>query len=268
MKDIIKKEALYGNRNNAFVLCEYPRELELTKQFIDIAEEGVVKQKILNDFSFEGVCYSFAKTIVDYSKMAYDNLLLGHFHATHMINRAILENCVLLELIVNYDEYELWKYYLAYSYRNTIYKSDKAPRQEDIESLQKFYSTYDISEEFYTKQASEKVAYICRPYGWTYRISKTFKFSALSKLVGEGEHLGFKLMSDYSHGTSFYTKMGSSIFVGNMMGMFVSLYIELYKMITLFCIDTVDDKFYELSEELEDIFYKYIQYEEEHFDYF
>lgn len=42
-------------------------------------------------------------------------------------------------------------------------------------------------------------------------------------------------------------------------------YIGLYKMITLFCIYTLDDDFYELSEKLEDIFYRYIQYEKEHF---
>lgn len=72
-------------------------------------------------------------------------------------------------------------------------------------------------------------------------------------------------MSDYSHGTSFYMKLGSSIFVGNMMNMFLSLYIELYRMVTLFCRDTIDDSFDEIAEELKDIFYRFIEYEETHF---
>lgn len=44
--------------------------------------------------------------------------------------------------------------------------------------------------------------------------------------------MGFSLMSEYSHGTSLHTKIGSSIFVEFVMSMFVSLYIELYRMVT------------------------------------
>ena len=49
------------------------------------------------------------------------------------------------------------------------------------------------------------------------------------------------------------------------MSMFISMYIELYRMVTLFCWDTVDDSFNEISEELEEIFYRFIKYEEELF---
>ena len=75
-----------------------------------------------NTWSYEGICYSFAKTIVDYSKMAFDNVLLGHFHAVNMIIRTVLENLVCLDILVSNQEFELWKYYWAYSYRNTICK--------------------------------------------------------------------------------------------------------------------------------------------------
>lgn len=262
MKDIIDKENLFGNKYNAFVLCEYTRELELIKQLIHVAEKGIEGQYIENTWSFEGVCYSFAKTIVDYSKMAYDNLLLGHFHATNMINRAILENCVLLDIIVSYDEYELWKYYLVHSFRSTIYKSNKMPNQRDMDFLNEIYQSLNINEEFYKKEPGGKMAYICRPYGWTYKINNTFSFAGVCKLVGDAEYHGFQLMSEYSHGTSFYTKLGSSIFVEQMMNMFVSLYIELYRMVTLFCWDTVDDCFDVIVEELEDIFYRFIEPEE------
>ena len=36
--------------------------------------------------------------------MAYDNVVLGNFHAVKMINRAILENLVCLDLIISNDE--------------------------------------------------------------------------------------------------------------------------------------------------------------------
>lgn len=263
MKNIIDKENLFGDEYNAFILCEYPRELELVKKLINVAEEGIEKQIIEDMWSYEGVCYSFAKTIVDYSKMAYDNLLLGHFHATNMINRAILENCVLLDIIVNHDEHELWKYYLVHSYRSTIYKPNNPPKQKDIDSLNDYYIRFNISEDFYKKQPGEKKAYICKPYGWTYKVNKNFTFAGVCKLVGDAEYHGFQLMSEYSHGTSFYTKIGSSIFVEQMMNMFISLYIELYRMMTLFCWGTVDKSFDEIAEELEFIFYRFIRKEEE-----
>lgn len=36
-------------------------------------------------------------------------------------------------------------------------------------------------------------------------------------------------------------------------------------MVTLYCWDTVDESFDEIAEELENIFYRLIEYEEEHF---
>ena len=80
--ELIDKDDLYGDKYNAFVLCEYTREMKLIKRLIEIAEAGVSKKSTYDTWSFDGVCYQFAKTIVDYSKMAYDNLVLGHFHAT------------------------------------------------------------------------------------------------------------------------------------------------------------------------------------------
>lgn len=103
------------------------------------------------------------------------------------------------------------------------------------------------------------------PYGWTYKINKDFSFSGVCKLVSEAEYRGFKLMSEYSHGTSLHLKIFSSIFEENIMNMLVSLYIELYRMVILFCYDTVDESFDEIAEELESIFYRYIAYEEEVF---
>ena len=108
----INKRNLYGNEYNACALCEYQREVKLIKRLINIAEKAVEQQEINNTWSHEGICYSFAKTIIDYSKMAYDNVLLGHFHAVKMISRSILENCVFLDIIISNDYYELWKYYL------------------------------------------------------------------------------------------------------------------------------------------------------------
>lgn len=264
----INKRNLYGNEYNACALCEYQRETKLIRQLINISEKAIEKQSVENTWSYEGICYSFARTIIDYSKVAYDNVLLGHFHAVNMINRAILENLVCLDLIVSNED--LWKYYWAYSYRSTIYKSKRSPTQKELDMLHGLYADLDIQEEFYIKQPGRKKAYIQEPYGWTYKINgnKQFTFENICKLIGEEgnvEYRGFQMLSDYSHGTSFYMKMHSSVFVGDMMTMFVDMYINLYRMVTMYCCDSVDEEFEDITDELEYIFHRFVQYEEEHF---
>ena len=260
----IDKRNLYGNDYNACALCEYQREVKLIKRLINISKKAVEKQIVNNTWSYEGICYSFAKTIIDYSEMAYDNVLLGHYHAVNMINRAILENLVCLDIIVNNEE--LWKYYWAYSYRSTIYKSYRTPSQSELDMLQKLYNDLEISEEFFVKQKGRKKAYIQEPYGWTYKINnnKQFTFENICRLIdGDAEYHGFQLMSDYSHGTSFYMKMHSSVFVGDMMTMFLNMYMNVYRMVTLYCWDCVDEVFDDVTDELEFIFHRFIKCEEE-----
>ena len=71
------------------------------------------------------------------------------------------------------------------------------------------------------------------------------------------------MLSDYSHGTSFYMKMHSSVFVGDMMTMFVDMYINLYRMVTIYCWDSVEKDFDDVTDELENIFHRFIEHEEE-----
>lgn len=59
--------------------------------------------------------------------------------------------------------------------------------------------------------------------------------------------------------------MHSSVFVGDMMTMFMDMYINLYRMVTLYCWDYVDEEFDDVTDELECIFHHFIQYEEKHF---
>lgn len=265
--DIIDKSALYGDKYNAFVLCEYTREMELIKRFIDIAETAVKRKTQKDTWTFDGVCYSFAKTIVDYSKMLYDNIVLGHFQAVNMIMRAIVENYVFLDIVINYNNKELWKYYLVYSYKNTICEAGRTPTQKELEFLDKMYVDLGICSDFYTKQ-NGKTPYNERNYGWTYQINKEFNFRGISKLVEEMENHSFKMMSTYSHSTSFYMKFESQISVDRMMYMFTNVYIELQQMIKLYCLDVVEDSFYEVSSAITSIIRRYIEHEDSKTNWF
>ena len=154
--------------------------------------------------------------------------------------------------------------------RSTIYKCNRTPTKNELDMLQNLYKEYDIPEEFYIKQPNRKKAYIKEAYGWTYKINdnKQFTFEKICNLInGVAEYHGFKMLSDYSHGTSLYTKMHSSVFVEDMMTMFADMYINLYRMVKIYCCDSVDEEFDIVTDELENIFHRFIQYEEEPFDF-
>ncbi|WP_077533288.1 hypothetical protein [Massiliimalia massiliensis] len=134
--------------------------------------------------------------------------------------------------------------------------------------LEGLYKDLDIPEAFYTKQPGRKKAYIQEQYGWTYKINdnKQFTFENICKLIGEEggvEYHGFQMLSDYSHGTSFYMKMHSSVFVGDMMTIFVNMYINLYRIVTIYCWNSVEEDFDDVTDELENIFHRFIEHEEE-----
>lgn len=71
MADFVDKDKLFCNDYNALFLLEYPTALKLLRRLIEIADECVGDRRYRRDFTYEGVCDMFAKTIVDYSKMAY-----------------------------------------------------------------------------------------------------------------------------------------------------------------------------------------------------
>lgn len=84
--------------------------------------------KKTNQFrTYEGIIYEFAKSIVSYAKTSYDNLILGHFDVTSMIDRILTENIVCMDLILNNVEKgkELWKYYFIHSYKQDIFNQKK-----------------------------------------------------------------------------------------------------------------------------------------------
>lgn len=266
----LRKNNLFGNEYNAIFLCEYQNEIKLIKKLINVSEAAIQKQPCTSSKSYEAVCYEFAKTIVEYSKVAIDNVLLGHFNAVKIIIRTILENLVCLDIIINDTKFDIWKYYWVQSYRESLYMMQRTPTQEEINRLYELYTELDISEDFFIKQVGEKKAYIQKPYGWTYKVhtkaKKQFTFEAVCKLVNSTtEYQGYKTLSDYVHSTSFHIKLHSSTSVDEMMFMFVNLYISLYRLVTMYCWDKADEDFDKVADKLENIFYRYIEYAEDCF---
>lgn len=250
LRDWIYTDKLFCNNYKAVVLCEYTGELFLLSEFIEIAEKAVSRKENTSWHSYEGICYIFAKSIAEYAKMAYGKIILGHFFATHMVIRAMIENNVCLDIIYNDEKEELWKYYFVQSYRNSVMQAKEGLSQKDGEFICRMYSDYDIQRAFYESRGDKK-AYIDLPYGWTFTINKRFSFKGICELVNVGDYDDFTMMSDYSHGTSIYQKMGGSVCIEHFMSMISSIYVGLYRLVTMYCWDCADDTFDEIAEKIE-----------------
>lgn len=263
MKMDENKDTLFRNEYRERILCEYQRELALIKQMIEIVEEAVNSKKPIDIWNHEGFCHMFAKSIVDYTKMAYDNMQLGHFYATHMIFRTIIENCVCLDVMQRYSKHELWKYYLMKSYRDALKSTGDEIKADEQAFLEKMYIDHGIEEEFYTKSkkkdSKKAFAYIDKDYGWTYKVNNNFTFSGLCSLINQREYKDFKLMSMYSHGTAIHLKIGNFASMDHIFNMISFFYYILNRLVDLYCSETADEAFAKTSKKLERIIKKYIK---------
>lgn len=120
MKGIINKRSLFGDEYRALGLCEFQNELPIIRQLLKLSADAVSTQSTTNTCSHDGVCHLFAKAVVDYLIMAYDNLLLGHFYSTQMIMRNVVENNICLNILLSNPNYELWKYYMIQSFYDGV----------------------------------------------------------------------------------------------------------------------------------------------------
>lgn len=271
MNGIINKRALFGDEYRALGLCEFQKEMPLIKQLLKLTAEAVDNQAPANSFSYDGVCHMFAKSVIDSMVMAYDNMLLGHFYATQMILRTVVENSVCLNIIQRYPEYDLWKYYLIQSF----YKGIKIPGPQRTEKNKKDFEElceeYGIAEEFLIKSkkkgSKDAYAYIDKSYGWTYPVNSNnnFTFSNICSLVTPRDYADFKLMSMYSHGTSLYLKISGMASVDHIMSMISLFYYNINKLIASYCPDSVPRRFDRLMQHLEDSLESYIKETEQYF---
>ncbi|MBR5799864.1 MAG: hypothetical protein IKY23_07355 [Lachnospiraceae bacterium] len=246
----MRTKDLFGNNNTTVALCEYTEELSLLKEFIEIADEAVQCRASEQDATHKGICYLFARAIVDYAKMAYDNILMGHFKSAHMVMRTMVENLVCLDVIIHNEKEELWKYYYVQSYRDTMKLAQKERDPNILKTIKEMCSMYNIEEEF-LKKRGDKRAYIDSRYGWTYKINSDFNFAGLSRLVSSIDGKDFKMLSDYSHGTSLYQRLPNNTSDGHIKSMFSVVYTVIDRLIVMYGWDDVDDYFDELAEMLE-----------------
>ena len=259
----IMKGRLFGDPYRAIDLWEFRRELTLVKRLINIAEKCVDAKETHSADTFEGVCFYIARSIIGYSKGAFDNLVLGYFDATEMIIRTIIENRVILDIIFNDEKQLLWKYYLVQSYRNSLIQTDRSISSSD--RFNQLCEELEIAPEFLQPRGNRK-PYIALNYGWTYmldtiRPEKRFTFDGICD-AAEGQrqnYQDFQWMSKSSHGTSYFEKVTHYTGTERIMSLFSSIYINLYLLITMYCDGIWGNDFDEVTDEIETIFYHFFE---------
>lgn len=177
------------------------------------------------------------KLLLIIQKMAFDSFVLGNFNSASMILRAVIENYVCLTLILKHKDQQLWKYYLAHTYKNTI-KMSKKPNWKDFND---FCKKLKIDGDF-IKRRNGEIAFINLKYGWTFKINndEKFNFQGLCKLA-QIKYDDYALMSKYSHGTDYFLKVDGMLSTSNHVGNVMScIFIYLYKLITIYCPEYID----------------------------
>ena len=227
-----------------FDLISYNHEIELTRQLIEICSKAI-HRKSRFDLTYEEVCYRFAKSIISYSEIAYNNVVLGHFNAFGMIERVLIENIVCMDIIVNHEKEELWKYYLIQSF------NDYEKYGKNI--IKEFCKLTKIDKEFFYKPKNKRKKFIDIKYGWTYKINRDFTFRGLCNLVDKNEYKYYKWRSIYSHGTSFPLKFEFIDVKGKIMQMVIAIYSILTHLVDLACLDVINDEYVQVLEEMETI---------------
>lgn len=263
MNNIVNKDSLFCDEYRALILLEYPKELALVKQLVELAVSAIEKKAPTNTWSHEGICHMFAKSIAEYLKMAYDNLQLGHFYATQMIFRTIVENIICLDVIQRHSEQELWKYYMVQSFRDSLKSFGEDLNEREQKLLEELYRDHNIDSEFIIKSKKKDnqrpFAYIDRDYGWTYKINTDFTFRGLCNLIDQREYTDFKLMSMYTHGTSIHLKLSGFASMDSMMNMLSFYYYSLNRLVAMYCTKTIEPSFYRAIDRLERIITKYVR---------
>lgn len=108
-------EKFISNISNFEVLDDHKGLISTMYEFIQIIDEDILKEEFKTNYTYEGSFYLIMKSIVQYAKEAFNNILDGNFYTLGAINRVIVENHIYLYLIKKYKEERVWAYWIIHS---------------------------------------------------------------------------------------------------------------------------------------------------------
>ena len=249
-------EDFYGSDASIFPKSKEREDVLLLKQFIDCIEALVHNAEVENKVCYEGICYLFAKSVVDSCKMAYDNILLGHLDIAKMIMRIILENMVSLDIITTYKGMELWKYYYMHFMWNRYEEMGKGAVSR--KTINEMCTNFNI-------RSNDMKKYLKYKYGWTYPLytdtsNKKFTFHDMCNLdLTEEVYKSYNEYSGYVHGNSVLKEESKRNVSDDILDSIWSVYsIAIRPLYNIYGNEKTAEKFSELEKRLEDNMNLYI----------
>lgn len=244
---------LFRNKTYLWKVDELQPLLDLLCKYIESIDEMVEKNKCDKTDSYEGTCYLFAKSIMEYAKASMDNLLLGHFKISSIINRIILENYVCFELIYQYKEEALWKYWIIYSFYHSQDKFGKKDKKMLKKFKDKMIKENKIEKIYFNKFINER-------YGWTFKVNDVFNFRGLCDLVDVFHYKDFIYESEYVHGVSLFQKENPFSLDGEVLNSITLLFVHLKYFAETYCSEDLHTDYFEVENKIIEIITKIIDF--------
>ena len=228
MNNIIDLAKLFGNEINACRIDDCAQIADLVRKYITRIDKYIESFNPYKENHYKNTCYLFLRSIVDYAKASSDSFYLGHFSTTNIINRTIIENYVCLKALLQHEI--LWKYWYVHSLYNTPLKYVDDPSEVDEKLIQIWKSKCD---EYEVDPAFIKI--IRKDYSWVYPVCKDTNFKALCDIISPGTHSDYKMMCEFTHGTSFFQKEDPHTFISSQLNSLSILFTYVYLALVDYC---------------------------------
>lgn len=200
MASIVEFDKLFCNQMNVCRVYDCKTITDLVRKYIACIDNELPQMDAKEQYSSDGICHKFLKSMVEYAKAACDNIYLGHFSVANIINRVIIENYVCIKAMHKNDT--VWKYWHVHSWYNTPrkYAGDEAVPDTLIHAVERLGMEYGIDPDFMNPKV------IGKDYSWIFPICKHYTFRTLYENVAPEVQDDYRTMCEFSHGVSYFQK--------------------------------------------------------------
>lgn len=247
MNDIV----IFGHNENEEKLDDISQLIKLLHGFIIISDDIISLKENLEVESYDGACYLFAKSIMNYIKGAYDNFVLGHFNEAYLIIRTVIENYVCFKIILEYKEKELWKYWIVHSEYISSKKFRHGISEYSREKISILGAQFKLEVDFLSKGIENN-------YGWLYKIKhESFSFRKVCNLLKKDHvdyYLDYAIACESTHGTALNEKLDTYLFNEKMWAMLSVLVLYIQYLMETYCVEELPFEYFEIKEMIYDYF--------------
>lgn len=195
----------YNERELEFINERKLKEIvKIIRLFVDEVDKGLRPCFIGRMFSYQWIINLWTEHVLELSKEAMNNIIIGNFFSLGSLNRTIIECYVYSYCIKNFKEEKLWETWVSHNINKNLSKyrfPDSTEKEFAKETFSKFKS-HDIK-----KGENEWLRDVIQTHK-----NKRISFKDICNLVESKEenmkniYSDYQKMCDYVHGTDLSVK--------------------------------------------------------------